>query len=1202
MTATGDQITNLRKAIAALESQRDELGDAVVDSGLASMRKQLAEMQGKSELPQQQRKLATILFLDVVGSTRLGQHLEPDEVLESMDAALKHLAAPVEAHGGHVTRFQGDGFKAVFGVPVAHENDPEQAVRAGLEILETAKQIAGVWEEQLGISGFQVRVGINTGLVASGGETEADDTIMGRAVNLAARLESAAPPGYLLISHHTYRHVRGVFNVEPHEPLQAKGFDRPVEVYLVRSAKPRAFHVLTRGVEGVETRMVGRETELKYLQDALLTAIEEGEGQLVTVVGEAGVGKSRLIYEFQNWLEFLPQGVRLYTGQAKLETQHIPYSLLRDLLAYRFQIQDSDPLEVVRQKFEQGVTPAILNQPASLEREELSSQAQVHLLGQLLGFDFSHSPHLKGFLYDAEALRNRGQLALETYVSTLSKSGTVVLFLEDVHWADESSLDAIRRLGKLTSELPLLIVCLTRGILYERRPYWGEGETYHRKLSLEPLSKRESRQLVEEILQHVDQVPLELRELVVSGAEGNPFYLEELLKMLIEQGVILTGEFDVHGVERWRVATEKLAQIDLPSTLAGVLQARMDSLTVTEKKILQQAAVVGRTFWDQLLAHLYSQVNAKQGGIELAEVLKVLREKELIFRREESSLTGAVEYTFKHDLLREVVYETVLVKERKHYHGLVADWLMENSGERLREVFGLSAEHLEKAGRNQQAVETYLLAGDRALEMYSNREAQGYYQSAFKLADDDGMKARAITDLGRALARQGSLNEALEGWEEGISLYQTQKNYEGMAELHTLAMRWSLPHHPTQAMQICRASLPLLERLEDSSILANLLHQVGRTHLFNEEEDKALHYCQQALVMGERLGDVKVQADTQATMATLRDQPIDWKLKWVRRAIELAETHHLLYILGRALNNLILILNYYTGNLKDTLRYHHRAVEVTRLRGDSGQELFALNQLAYSHLFLGNLKEVKDIFNQIDAKLKLVPELDAIKVMMNWRMTRYLRQKGEWSSAQKTMLEAIEGYQNLGIKHEWSFYVLEEYMPTMLEMDRFLGQTNWSHASRIMQELIELPEKEIESKQQHGSIYGFMSILCSRLGELDQAKHWLHKGINLSAHSNLFLDRKDLLLAKIELAYARKDWSQAIDRCEDYLNLVASLGFRWEMARTYLEMGDIYACRNEPDDLVNARHKYQQSLDLFSEMGSGGYVQVLIARIDNLPP
>ncbi|MBE0410485.1 MAG: AAA family ATPase, partial [Anaerolineales bacterium] len=607
MTATGDRIAHLKQAIAALEAQRATLGDAVVDSGLDSMRKQLAELQGKPQLPPQQRKLATILFTDVVGSTRLGRHLEPDEVLEMMDAALKRLAGAVDQHGGHVTRFQGDGFKAIFGIPVAHENDPEQAVRAGLEILAVAQEIAQEWQEQRGISGFQVRVGINTGLIAAGGETEAQDTIMGRAVNLAARLESAAPPGGLLISHFTFRHVRGVFEVEILPPIKAKGFDEPVAVYLVRQAKARTFRVLSRGVEGVETPMVGRETELKYLQDALLTTMEEGEGQVVTVCGEAGVGKSRLLYEFQNWIELLPSDVRLYQGQARLEMQHIPYALLRDVFSFRFQIQESDPPQVVWEKIEQGVAEAYPDQmaaePARLALREVLSgsldlasrseefvdevEAGAHFLGQMLGFDFSESPHLKAHLQDAQALRNRGMNSLREYFLASSRQMPVVVFLEDVHWADDSSLDAIKELGRMTGVQPMLLVCLARPSLYERRPYWGEGQEYHRKIELQPLSKRESRHLVEEILQHVEQVPVELRELVVQGAEGNPFYIEELIKMLVERGVIVRGEVSADGVERWMVLAERLEQEQAPTTLMGVLQARLDSLKELEKLVLQ---------------------------------------------------------------------------------------------------------------------------------------------------------------------------------------------------------------------------------------------------------------------------------------------------------------------------------------------------------------------------------------------------------------------------------------------------------------------------------------------------------------------------------------------------------------------------------------------------------------------------------------
>ena len=241
----------IEKAIAAQESLRATVGDEIVDETISMLRRELAHL----ETPEQQRKLVTILYADIVGSTNIVKHLDPEDALEIMDGSLKRLSVPVEEHGGHIARFTGDGFKAVFGMPQARENDPEMAIRAGLGVLDVAHELGGELETQWGVKVFQVRVGINTGMAALGGMTEAEDTVMGSTVNITKRVESAAPPGGLLITHNTYRHVRGVFDVEPHESITAKGFDEPIPVYLVIRVKPRAFRVQTRGVEGVEIRV-----------------------------------------------------------------------------------------------------------------------------------------------------------------------------------------------------------------------------------------------------------------------------------------------------------------------------------------------------------------------------------------------------------------------------------------------------------------------------------------------------------------------------------------------------------------------------------------------------------------------------------------------------------------------------------------------------------------------------------------------------------------------------------------------------------------------------------------------------------------------------------------------------------------------------------------------------------------------------------
>jgi class 3 adenylate cyclase len=384
-----EQTDQLKNAISTLESQREVLGDAVVEASLSALRKQLSELEPDSDISERHKKLVSMVFVDVVNSTKIGHHLEPEEILEIMDSGLQRLALPIEQFGGRVTRFMGDAFKAVFGDPVTQENDAEMAVRAGLTILEDAQAYDAELQENWHITGFNVRVGVNTGMVAVGGFTESDDTMMGLTVNLGKRLESAAPPGGLLISHETYQHVRGIFEFEPLPPVIAKGFVEPVRVYLVKGLKPRAFRTGTRGVEGLTTRMIGREAELKHIQDAYYSAIEDDECQVITVIGDAGVGKSRLLEEFETWLDDQTKPIYLLKGRSSSETQESPYSLLRDALSHRFQIQTSDKVSKVHRKFEAGIGEAFDSNESTV--------MMAHLIGQLLGFDFGESPYLQVF-------------------------------------------------------------------------------------------------------------------------------------------------------------------------------------------------------------------------------------------------------------------------------------------------------------------------------------------------------------------------------------------------------------------------------------------------------------------------------------------------------------------------------------------------------------------------------------------------------------------------------------------------------------------------------------------------------------------------------------------------------------------------------------------------------------------------------------
>ncbi len=712
----------LAKAILNLEAQRAILGDATVDAAIAAINIQLNTLNPPAE-PETQRKQATILFADVSGFTAMSETMDAEDVQTTMNALWQQVDQCILDHNGRIDKHIGDAVMALWGVDGAREDDPEQAVRAALDMQTAVSTFSS--QQKLPL---KMRIGINTGPVLLGKVgTTAEFTAMGDAVNTASRLEHAAPIGGILISHDSYRHVRGVFDVQLQAPLTVKGKVEPLQVYVVNRAKTRAFRTGTRGVEGIETRMVGRDDELQIVQNAWQAATSTSDlnrrsvTTLITIIGEAGVGKSRLLYEFERWLDLRPERIALFKGRSAEQTKGTPYFLLRDLLATRFNIRESDPIAAVRQKFEAGISTTLTD----------DAEMKSHILGQWLGYNFGDSPHIAPLRDDAEQLKNRGLLYLSQFWAAMGGKRPLILFLEDIHWADTSSLDAILDILRREPSLPMLIVALTRPSLFEHRPAWrdlGQNESIqiegmelhepdYRFLTLQPLPSAADRELLAEILQKVADIPEPLFNLVANRAEGNPFYMEELIKMLIDNGVILPSD-DV-----WQVDMSQLDEAQIPGTLTGVLQARLDRLQPNEKVTLQRASVVGRVFWDTAVETLGDDQHQSQ--------LSPLQTHEFIYQQKESAFVDTTQYLFKHDLLRDVTYQTVLKKARGLYHGQVAAWLAaaaEDNG-RGDEYAAVIGEHYQAADELEKAAVWYGRAGKQFAANFAHNEAIRYLSS-----------------------------------------------------------------------------------------------------------------------------------------------------------------------------------------------------------------------------------------------------------------------------------------------------------------------------------------------------------------------------------------------------------------------------------------------------------------------------------------
>jgi class 3 adenylate cyclase/predicted ATPase len=724
-----------------------------------------------------QRKQVTVLFADVKGYTAMSETMDAEDVTEIMNALWQRLDRIIVAQNGAIDKHIGDAIMAVWGTAVTREEDPERAIRAALEMQKELRTFAQ--ERQMAVP-LRLRIGINTGPALLGEVgTTGEFTAMGDTVNTASRLESAAPVGGILISHDTYRHVHTIFEATEQKPITVKGKAEPLRVYTITGLKPRAFHLKTRGIEGIRTPMIGRDSELEHLQDTFYTCVQNRETHVVTIVGEAGLGKSRLLYEFDTWLSALPKQVESFRGRAGEEMQVQPYALLRDLFANKFHIQDSDSSQTVWQKLEEGLF---------LNREGVADgRVQSQLLGELLGFKLKGQPDETDEVESPRLDRDLALQYLGDFFREILAQKSAIILLEDIQWADNSSLDSISHLLKTLPDQPLMLICLARPALFERRPKWGEGLPGYSKLELLPLTEAETRQLIQASLYKVDEIPVVLEELIVGNAQGNPFYVEELIKMLIEDKAIITSS------SKWLVNPTRLSEVRIPPTLTGVLQARLQSLSSQEQTILQRAAVVGRAFWDELLSLLGEGVDPEHENLSLAseteQALNTLQARELITRQEATNFEGVNEFAFKNIILREVIYESVLKRERRAYHARVAEWLIERSGERKNEFASLIAEHLERAEQSTQAIVYLRYAGEHAQRTNAFREAISFFERALSLLATSNREERIVLtrQIGKALYELGQWDAAREQLQESLALAKAKADPQHiMAALQAL--------------------------------------------------------------------------------------------------------------------------------------------------------------------------------------------------------------------------------------------------------------------------------------------------------------------------------------------------------------------------------------------------------------------------------
>ena len=993
----------LEQVIQSLEAQRVSLGDFVVDAALASIRQKLAELESAEGEAGPQLKYVTVLFTDVVGSTKFSQDLDPEDILAIMDTALGRFTGVVEAHGGRVLRYMGDGLMAAFGVPVMQDTDPEQAVRAGLGILEEARSYAPEVEARWGLSGFKVRVGLNTGPVVMGGGLELDHNIMGMAVNLAARMETSAPPNNLLISHDTYRHVRGLVDVQIRPLITVKGKDEPIQTYLVTGVRSRISRVSSRGVEGIETILVGRENELSRLKETFERVAGLDQLQVVTIIGDPGIGKTRLVSEFEKWVISSSTPPHLLKGAATQQMEKSPYNLLREAFSWHTGILESDTAMVARQKFEEGLACSIPDEP----------EMKAHFIGALLGIDFSDSPHLVGVKSDPKQLRDRALFYIRQYLEVLSQSTPILMILDGIQWIDRPSLEALLKLISECGEMRLMIVCLSRPGLSEVRPEWEEFQEENpsrcTRIELTPLSSTDSRYLVNALLKMVENIPMELADLIVASAEGNPFYIEELINMLIDDKII------VREVSKgaWQIDSTRLSELRIPPTLTAVLQSRSDSLPSPVKITLQQASVVGRTFWDRALQAL------RDSDQPPVDQLLILSRRGMIIPQDRSTFESAREYDFKHLLFRDVVYETILKEQRQAYHANVAEWLTEATQviERQEEFAAIIAEHYDQAGENALAADWYIRAGTRASSQAAVREARQFFDKALSLLPASDLRKRWEALLGRdeALGILGESQARLADDIALVSLAQEIGDDNLLAEAY-IHQGWYLgiTGEGKQGLEVYNAALAAAKRAGNLQAMALVLPLIVTNLTQQGKIDQAAELVESALNLARESGDEITLARALANLFSYYTAIGDFSLAIQMTDEQIKITHGLGNRIGESIGLMnqgyhFIVLGLYAQGRDAS----ERALKVLEEMGSRHNRAFTLLNLGLVMLRLEDLQSAQERLNLAQPDLSAVGDIFG-QAAYHLYLGMVLERSGQTASALHSFLEARRLYEEMG--------------------------------------------------------------------------------------------------------------------------------------------------------------------------------------------
>ena len=1130
-----------------------------------------------------ERRTVTAVMFTIANLETFSQAIPAKDRSSIINQALDHFARIIFQYEGTIAKYWQHTLLAFFGAPITHEDDPLRAVHAADAILNEVHKYSDELQSKFGTP-VQLRMVINTGSIVIGNiksnlkfEFQSLNNTL-ECMDVAIRAD--LPRCEVILFDETYRFVKPFINGEKLKELPCKAQNEKIVLWRLSEVKPQPNHI--QRIQTVQnTPLIGRQRELDQLLE-LSETVFAGLGRVGLLLGDPGIGKSRLILDWKSRLKAQEKRFPLRWIQASglAFGRELAYHLMKSLI--------KSTIDALETNSKSDLDNALKTTLGSLGLREKNN---LYLfLAHLIEIPLSESEEVLVHSLNASELRAQYLQTIRTFLRQLANHQPLIIVLEDLHWADISSLELLSDLLSLTASSPILFCLVSRperntigwDLIMNALDKIGSRLT---EIELKNLNKNESKTLIQHLVEG-EAIPPEIEQMVLDKSEGNPYFIEELLRMLINEKVLTLKN------ESWVLSTE-IDPEKIPNSLQGLLIASIDRLPPEPRLTLRVASVIGRTFQERVIARVMA-THAPE--IEPIEQLSILESMGLV---KISQVNPELTYKFQHVLMQDAAYHSILDTDRTDLHlsvGKAIEKLYPDQTNRFASQLG---HHYFESGQKEKAYYYFDLAGHVSMDAFAIAEAETYFHRALQLTQDPEQIAHLQTDIGQILAQQSKHREAIKIWKNAIAYYQTKENTDRLARLYAWCARsawWG--YDPKQNLEMCLAGLKAVEGAVESPDIAYLIHETGRAYLFNNQPRKAQVYCEQSLEMATRLKAFDVQAESLATIGILPTIKPQRAIAALEKAVDISEANNLYGSAARAYINLAAVMDK-IGKMRQARDYRQKAITLGSKSGNIAEQSLILQAMAQASLWLAEFEEVDSLLRKYQQLSE--PEDEALDENTLNRI--YL--KGSLARLKGNFTDAIEIFTELNDRSRQSNdlahmvqanrSLVEVTMEPYLLEDHLGSQYNLDIVSRMIDDALKLAPKYKKYEDIHTQC--MLSDLNALQGNLKEAKTALNLATRLYHQRPSLQDRFRLTISKARLAVAYRDLDGAIKEFLSCLNLIEKMEGKWLKARIMVELGNTYLKRNEPEDIDQAQNIYREALSEFREIGVNYYPNVIIDKL-----